>query len=75
MQHKIEVSSAIFDKLSRLVFGDDFTHGGMPYRKGYDRASTVEAIRLDKIGGQIHPNEKNAVYVFFAKDEGKENES
>lgn len=68
MQQKIEVSSAVFDKLSRLVFGDDFTHGGMPYRKGYDRASTIEAIRLNKIGGQIHPNEKNTVYVFHKED-------
>lgn len=74
MQHMIEVSSTIFDKLSHLVFGDDFTHDGMPYRKGYDRAATVESIRLDKIGGQIHPNEKNAVYVFFTKDERKEEE-
>lgn len=68
MKHKIEVTSATFSKLSNLTFGDDFVNGGKPYRKGYDKDGGVEAIRLEKMGGKVHPNEINNIYFFCKKD-------
>ena len=68
MKHKIEVSSATFSKLSNLIFGTDFVHGGKPYRKGRDKDGGIEAIRLEKRGGKIHPNEINNIYFFCIKE-------
>lgn len=68
MKHKIEVTSAIFSKLSNLIFGDDFVHGGKPYRKGCDKDGCIEAFRLDKRGGKFDPNEINNIYLFCKKD-------
>ncbi|MBH6097866.1 hypothetical protein I7Q67_08450 [Neisseria meningitidis] len=68
MKHKIEVSSATFSKLSNLIFGADFVHGGKPYRKGRDKDGGIEAIRLEKRGGKIHPNEIDNIYFFCIKE-------
>lgn len=68
MRHKIEVTSATFSKLANLTFGYDFTHGGKPYRKGHDKDGGIEAIRLEKRGGKIHPDEINTTYFFCKKE-------
>lgn len=68
MRHKIEVTSATFSKLANLTFGDDFTHGGKPYRKGHEKDGGIEAIRLGKKGGEIHPDEVNTTYFFCKKE-------
>ena len=64
MHREIEVTKTRFDTLSQLIFGDDFVHEGRNYRKSHDRTDTFEAIRLGKLGGSIHPDEKDVVYVF-----------
>lgn len=68
MKHKIEVTSATFSKLSNLNFGDDFVHGGKPYRKGCDKDGGVEAFRLERRGGKFHPNEIDNIYFFCKKE-------
>lgn len=67
-----EVSSSVFSKLQDYQFGTDFTFQGKPYRTGKKEYDFVEAILLDKKGGQAKKEESNTVFVFKTNQQKKE---